>query len=325
MLTEETIRQALKYVIKKVDLPNLKDKQQGKVRDIYRLKKQRLLITTDRISAFDRILGYIPYKGQVLNQLAAFWFDKTRDIVDNHLLAVPDANVTVAVEARAYPVEMVVRGYLSGVTSTSIWKAYENGERLIYGLKFPDGLHKNEQLEKPVITPTTKAEDGAHDRKLTEKEILKLKIVPPEVWGKMKNVALSLFDRGSRICRQAGIILVDTKYEFADYQGKLMLIDEIHTPDSSRFWKKDSYREKLRQGFEPDNFDKEFLRIWYADRGYTGEGEPPKMTEDLIVKTALRYIAIYEMITGREFIPRYYPATAAIEKNMTEYLDRRIS
>ncbi|KKS46663.1 phosphoribosylaminoimidazolesuccinocarboxamide synthase [Candidatus Gottesmanbacteria bacterium RIFCSPLOWO2_02_FULL_42_29] len=319
MLTEQTIRKTLKFVLKKVDLPSLKSKEQGKVRDIYRVGQRRILITTDRISAFDRVLGYIPFKGQVLNELSAFWFDKTRDIVTNHALAFPDSNVTVAIEAQAYPVEMVVRGYLSGVTSTSIWKAYENGERIIYGIKFPDGMKKNQKLPHPIITPTTKAEHGQHDRKLTEKEILAKKIIKAKDWKQMKQAALALFERGSKICSRAGIILVDTKYEFADYKGKLMLIDEIHTPDSSRFWKKETYLKRLKEGQEPENFDKEFLRLWYAHKGYIGDGEPPKMTEDLIVKTARRYIAIFEMITGKKFIARKYPVLEEINKNMEKY------
>ena len=324
MLRQKTIRKALKDVLKKIDLPSFKAGQQGKVRDIYKFKNLRILATSDRISAFDRVLGFIPYKGQVLNELSAFWFGKTSDIVPNHLIAVPDPNISVALEAKPYPVEMVVRGYLSGVTTTSIWKAYEKGERIIYGLKFPDGMKKNQKLPEPVITPTTKAEHGMHDQKLTDKEILGKKIIEPKIWAQMKRTALALFERGSRICSRAGIILVDTKYEFADYKGKLMLIDEIHTPDSSRFWKKDTYLKRLKEGEEPENFDKEFLRIWYAKRGYTGDGVPPEMTQDLIVKTALRYFAIFEMITGKKFVPRKYPAQKEIKKNMEKYFRHHI-
>lgn len=287
-------------VIKTVDIPGLGKKIQGKVRDIYILKDKRILIATDRISAFDVNLGYIPYKGAVLNLLAAFWFKKTADIVDNHLISVPDPNVSIVRNVKLIPIEMVVRGYITGVTGTSIWGSYEKGERVIYGIKFPEGLRKNQRLPKPITTPTTKAEKG-HDERLTEKQILK--IVPEKLWQQMKKVSLALFERGQKICEKAGIILVDTKYEFGLLNGRLILIDEIHTPDSSRFWIKKTYLERFKKGLEPENFDKEFLRIWYVDHGYKGEGQPPKMPEHLQDVVSKRYIAIYEKITGKKFTP----------------------
>lgn len=309
-------------VFKTINLNFLGTKHQGKVRDFYNFNSQRFLITTDRISAFDRVLGYIPHKGQVLNQLSRFWFDNSKDIVDNHQIEVIHPNVMVVKEAKPYPVEMVVRGYISGVTSTSLWKNYENGDRIIYGIQFPQGLKKNQKLKNPVITPTTKAEKGQHDAKLSEREILANKLIPEKVWKKMKAVSLALFARGENICNKAGIILVDTKYEFADYKGTLMLIDEIHTPDSSRFWKKDTYKKKFAQGMEPENFDKEFFRIWYAKKGYLGDGPPPKMSHDLMIKTSLRYIRIYEMITGKKFVPELYPLNRKIIKAIKEYIGR---
>jgi len=320
MISTKTLANLRSKVLRTVDIPKLKSKKQGKVRDFYRINDKRILITTDRISAFDRVLGFIPYKGQVLNQLSEFWFDKTRDIVDNHLIEVIHSNVSVVKEAKSYPVEMVVRGYITGVTSTSIWRAYELGERVIYGITFPEGLKKNQQLLTPIITPTTKAEHGKHDERVSHDEILKRKLVPAKVFKKMEEVSLALYKRGNEICKKRGLILVDTKYEFADYKGKLMLIDEIHTPDSSRFWRADSYKERYKKGQEPENFDKEFFRMWYTKQGYRGDGTPPKMSVDLQVKTAQRYIKIYEMITGKRFKGEKYPLENKIKRAVLNYL-----
>ncbi|MBI2334476.1 phosphoribosylaminoimidazolesuccinocarboxamide synthase [Candidatus Daviesbacteria bacterium] len=289
-------------ILKTVNLKGFGKRHSGKVRDFYILTDKRILIATDRISAFDRNLGYIPQKGAVLNLLAAFWFKKTKDIVSNHLISVPDPNVSIVKNAKLIPIEMVVRGYITGVTNTSIWGSYEKGERLIYGVKFPEGLRKNQKLLKPVITPTTKAEIG-HDERLTEKEIRQRRIVSPKIWQEMKKVALALFERGSKICEKAGIILVDTKYEFGLLDGKLILIDEIHTPDSSRYWIKKTYQKKFLSGEEPESYDKEPLRIWFKEHGYTGHGKPPKMPPAFVAKMSRLYIAIYEKITGKKFIP----------------------
>ncbi len=289
-------------IIKTVDLGGFGKKYSGKVRDFYIVGDKRIIITTDRISAFDVILGFIPGKGAVLNQLSAFWFEKTKDIVPNHLISTPHPNVSIVKNAKLIPVEMVVRGYITGVTNTSIWGSYEKGERVIYGIKFPNGLRKNQKLKTPVITPTTHPEAGSkvHDERLTEKEILNKKIVDPKIWQKMKKVSLKLFERGTKICAKAGIVLVDTKYEFGlDKKGQLMLIDEIHTPDSSRFWIKKTYLDRFEKGLEPQNFDKEFLRLWYAKRGYKGDGVPPKMRAELIEQVSKRYFQIYKKITGK--------------------------
>jgi len=288
--------------LKTVNLRKFGKKYSGKVRDYYVIGDKRILVTTDRISAFDRVLGLIPYKGQVLNKISEFWFDKTKDIIQNHILSVPHANVMVVKNAKPIPIEMVVRGYMTGVTNTSIWGSYEKGDRIIYGIKFPNGLKKNQKLHIPIITPTTKAEVG-HDQRLTSKEIVKKKIVSPTIWHQMEKTALALFERGTKICAKAGIILVDTKYEFGLLNGKLILIDEIHTPDSSRFWIKATYKERLKKGLEPENFDKEFMRIWYKKKGYTGDGKPPVMPKIFVNKISKRYIAIYEKITSRKFVP----------------------
>ncbi|MBI3380133.1 phosphoribosylaminoimidazolesuccinocarboxamide synthase [Candidatus Gottesmanbacteria bacterium] len=318
MVNSKTLRTASKKLLKKTNFPFLGKRLSGKVRDIYITNDKRILVTTDRISAFDRVLGYIPYKGQVLNLLSAFWFVETKSIVPNHLLSVPHPNVSIVKDAKPYSVEMVIRGYISGVTKTSLWKAYESGERVIYGIKFPDGLRKNQMLDKPVITPTTKAEKGAHDEKLTRDKILKEKIIPKDVYLQMEKVSLQLFEKGRQICQKRGLILVDTKYEFAEYHGKLLLIDEIHTPDSSRFWKGENYEDRFERGLEPENFDKEFFRIWYVQKGYNGDGEPPDMSVDLQIKTASRYIKIYEMITNKKFKPMKYPLEKSIVKALAE-------
>lgn len=303
MLSQQSIIKNIPKALETVDLQGFGKKYQGKVRDYYILKDNRVIVTTDRQSAFDRMLGLIPFKGQVLTQISKFWFDKTKKLVPNHLIKVPDPNVMIVKNCKLIPIEMVVRGYISGVTSTSIWTAYQKGERVIYGIKFPEGLQKNQKLKHPIITPTTKAENG-HDEKITEKDIIKRKIVSPKIWREMKKAALTLFERGTKICAKAGIILVDTKYEFGlDQNGKLTLIDEIHTPDSSRFWIKATYRKKFSSGEEPENFDKEFLRLWFREQGYKDDGEPPKMPLEFIAKVSERYMAIYEKITGEKFIP----------------------
>ncbi|MBK6709460.1 MAG: phosphoribosylaminoimidazolesuccinocarboxamide synthase [Chloroflexi bacterium] len=314
MLTHEQILNALPECLDQTDFPELGEKYEGKVRDVYVRNGRRALITTDRISAFDRVLGLIPFKGQVLNQLSAWWFAQTADIVPNHLISVPDPNVTIAHEAQPLPVEIVVRGYITGVTKTSLWYLYEQGERRPYGISLPDGLQKNDQLPSPIITPTTKATDGGHDEQLTRHELSRGKVagVSPQLWSEIERVALLLFGRGQAIARAAGLILVDTKYEMGLVNGRVTLIDEIHTPDSSRYWVADSYQP----GTEPENFDKEFMRKWYAAQGYRGDGAPPAMPDDFIAQVAARYIAAYEKLTGEDFMPGERPILSRIRKNL---------
>lgn len=288
-------------VLKTIDLDGFGKKYSGKVRDWYIVNNKRVLITTDRISAFDRILGHIPYKGQVLNQLSAFWFNKTNDIIDNHMISTPDPNVMIGKNATPLPVEVVVRGYISGVTNTSIWGSYQKGDRVIYGIQLPEGLRKNQKLPTPIITPTTKAEVG-HDERLTRKEIIEKNIIEKDIWEQIEDAAIRIFQRGSEIAEEKGLILVDTKYEFGIQNGKVLVIDEMHTPDSSRFWKKDTYEERFSKGLEPENFDKEFLRIWFKDHGYTGDGEPPIMPDDFIMQVSKRYKDVYEILTGEKLV-----------------------
>lgn len=313
MLSPDQLHAALPQALAGVDLPNLGPKSSGKVRDSYQLDDTLVLVTTDRLSAFDRILGLVPYKGQVLNQLSAFWFATTADIIANHLVALPDPNVAVVHACTPLPVEVVVRGYITGVTSTALWYRYSQGERHIYGLDFPDGLHKNDPLPAPIITPTTKARDGGHDERITAAEIVARGLIPAALWEEVSRIAVALFLKGQEIARRAGLILVDTKYEFGlDSARRLTLIDEIHTPDSSRFWLADSYPARHTAGEEPENFDKEFIRLYYAARGYRGDGEPFPLPADLAVAAAERYIGVYERLTGNAFVPGTLPAEPRI-------------
>lgn len=326
MISAERILEELPKSLRSIELEGFGQKRSGKVRDFYFVDDKRVIVTTDRLSAFDVILGNIPYRGSVLNLLASFWFEKTKDIIKNHVISIPDPNVTIGRNCKPIPVEMVVRGYMTGVTNTSIWSSYKKGERDIYGIKFPEGMKKNQKLDKPVITPTTHPQAGSdkHDERLTREEIIDNGLVEEGLYKQMEIVALKLFDFGSKLCAKSGIILVDTKYEFGLYKDKLMLIDEIHTPDSSRFWLDKSYEERLGRDEEPENYDKEFLRIWYAERGYTGDGIPPKMSEDLIVKTANRYIDIYERLTGQRFENYHYPIEERIKTNLSSFLETSI-
>ncbi len=285
----------------------------GKVRDIVDLGDRLALITTDRVSAFDRVLGTVPYRGQVLNQLAAWWFERTADLVPSHLISVPDPNVTVARRCRPLPVEVVVRGRLSGSTSTSLWTRYEGGQREIYGITFPDGMAKNDPLPAPVVTPTTKAADGGHDQPITEAEVVGRGLVEEDLWEQVRAVALAVFTRGAEVAAAAGLVLVDTKYEFGlDADGRLTLIDEVHTPDSSRFWRAATVEERLAARQEPENLDKEVIRLAYAARGYRGDGEPPPLDTELAVRAAGVYQEAFAALTGAPLDPAPYPAEGRV-------------
>ncbi len=308
MISREKLLELLPQAFGETNLP-LPEKTVGKVREWYPLGNgKRLIVTTDRLSAFDRILARVPYKGQVLNQLSAWWFTQTRDIVPNHLLSIPDPNAAIVIEVEPLLVEVIVRGYISGVTTTALWYRYNLGEREIYGYTFPDGMRKNERLPEPIITPTTKGGPGGHDERLTCAEVVSKGILDTETWQQVQSAALALFKRGQELAEKAGLILVDTKYEFGRApDGQILLIDEVHTPDSSRFWKSGSYAGRFTAGQEPENFDKEFIRLAYAEKGYRGDGEIPSMPDELWAAASERYIAIYEMLTGQEFVPGAYP------------------
>lgn len=322
MVSRQDIIKSIPNLLKGTNF-NFGKKHTGKVRDTYIFEDNRAIITTDRQSAFDKVLGHIPFKGAVLNQLSAFWFEKTKDIIPNHIISIPDPNVSIVKNCKLVPIEMVVRGYITGVTDTSIWGSYERGERVIYGIKFPDGLKKNQKLPEPVITPTTKAESG-HDERLTEDEIINKKIVTPEIWDQMKKVALAVFKRGTEICDKAGIILADTKYEFGMLNGKLVLIDEVHTPDSSRYWMKSSYAERFQSGKEPESYDKEPLRIWFKEQGYKGEGTPPEMPDEFVAHMSELYQKIYEQVTGKTFKGFKYPIEKRVKKHVADAIEKNI-
>lgn len=298
----------------------LPGRQAGKVRDWYTLPdRQRLLVTTDRLSAFDRILACVPFKGQVLNQLAAWWFEQTADVIPNHMLSIPDPSALIAVEVEPFPVEVIVRGYITGVTSTALWYRYSLGEREIYGYQFPEGLRKNDRLPEPIITPTTKGGVTGHDERLTCAQVVEKGLLDVQTWNQVQAAALAIFKRGQSVAEQAGLVLVDTKYEFGRAaDGRVLLIDEVHTPDSSRFWKRDTYAEAFAHGQEPENFDKEFVRLAYAERSYRGDGTPPAMSDDLWVAASERYIQIYEMLTGNAFIPGSYPVEPRLIENLQQ-------
>jgi phosphoribosylaminoimidazole-succinocarboxamide synthase len=312
MISRNEILSAIPHALQRVDIPGLGPRIEGKVRDIYVVGGRRVLITTDRVSAFDRVLGAIPFKGQVLNQLSAWWFDQTQDIIANHAISYPDPNVTIGREAEPLPVEVIVRGYITGVTSTSLWTLYSQGVDKPYGLDLPAGLRKNDPLPQPVITPTTKATGGAHDERLTSAEVVERGLVAPALWDTIQQAAIAIFRRGQAVAERAGLILVDTKYEFGLVDGQPTLIDEVHTPDSSRYWVADSYAETRGADREPENFDKEFLRLWFVKQGYRGEGAPPAMPAEFVAEVAERYIATYERLTGRTFQPGAQPAADRI-------------
>ena len=285
--------------------PALPGLYRGKVRDNYDLPDgRRILITSDRLSAFDRVLCCIPFKGQVLNGIARWAFEQTADICPNHVLAYPDPNIVIGRRLRILPVEIVVRGYLAGTTGTSILTMYKAGRREMYGRSFPDGMADNQALAVPIITPTSKAEDGDHDAPLTEREILDRGLLSEAQWRTVSATALALFARGQSLAAERGLILADTKYEFGlDAEGTIRLADEIHTPDSSRYWRADTYPERFAAGQRPQSFDKDVIREWVAARCNPYTDDIPDIPPELIWKTALTYVEAYERITGRAFDP----------------------
>jgi len=298
-----------------IDL-SLPDRRDGKVRVSYADgDRRRLFVTTDRLSAFDRVIAGVPYKGQVLNQLSGWWFERTCDVVANHVIDIPDPNVLIAHECQPLPVEVIVRGYITGVTSTSLWRQYEDGARTIYGYHFADGLRKNTDLPSPIITPTTKADHGGHDEPLSPSDVTRKGLVAPPLWREVETAALELFARGQELAHTAGLILADTKYEFGtSASGQLMLIDEVHTPDSSRYWVADTYEQRLDAGQEPESLDKEVVRRALIEAGYDGHGIPPKLEVAVWDATSRRYIDAYERLTGLTFEPGGYPVDDRIRE-----------
>lgn len=297
----------------------------GKVRDTYILGDTRMLVTTDRQSAFDRDIASIPFKGQVLNRIAKFWFEKTADIIRNHTLEMPDSNVLLVESATVFPLEFVVRAYITGSTSTSSWVNYEKGVRNFCGHILPEGLVKNQKLEKIIVTPSTKPETG-HDENISREEIIQRGLMTEEDFDFVAQKALQIFARGAEHCAKNGLILVDTKYEFGKTKdGEIILLDEVHTPDSSRFWDASTYEERFEKGEEPKSFDKDVLRRWYSDQcdPYAKE-DLPKAPPELIGKLSSAYMDAYEKITGEEFIPDVSKdPNARIIKNLQAYLEKK--
>ncbi len=295
----------LTRILTEAHIPELPNPYFGKVRDCYDLPDgTRILISSDRISAFDRILAAIPFKGQVLTQTAKFWFEHTADICPNHVISYPDPNVVIGKRLTILPVEIVVRGYLAGTTGTSILTLYKQGERQMYGHTLPDGLRDNQALPAPIITPTSKAFDGGHDEPLTAQDIVSQGLLTQAQWDDVSHKALALFARGQQMAAERGLILVDTKYEFGtDADGNILLADEIHTPDSSRYWLASGYDEAFENGTRPPSFDKDVIRAWVAARCDPYSDPIPEIPADMIQHTAQVYIDAFEAITGQPFIP----------------------
>lgn len=320
MITRDGIRLVLNGTISKLEFSNLGHKITGKVRDCYVHGDKRILISSDRLSAFDVILTTIPYKGQILNDLAMFWFEKTSSLVPNHILSRPHPNVFIGQELQIVPIEIVVRAYLAG----SAWRDYEAGKE-ISGIKLQNGLRRSEKLPELIITPSTKAEHGAHDMPISRAEILESNIVSEELYCEIEKSAFKLFSFASSEMEKRGLILVDTKYEFgllkrADGSSQLMLADEVHTQDCSRYWIKETYHERFNSGQEPEMLDKEFVRSQLIKQGYMGEGPPPEISDEFRINIAIKYIEAYEKITGKDFIPSDKPIN---ESDILNALDKK--
>src|SRR5512142_2943425 len=316
MVPDAQLKAQLPHTLRQIDLPNLGELYRGKVRDNYSRGDRIVMITTDRISAFDHVLGTIPFKGEVLSRLTAFWFEKVKDIAPTHLVDVPDPSVQVVKRAKALPIEIVIRGYITG----SLWRDYLAGKAGAYGIAWPKGLKKDQRFDRPVITPSTKAEYGKHDEPISEKEILDRKIVAPELWKEATAIAKRLFERGQQWAATRGLILVDTKYEMGIAEGKLVVIDEIHTPDSSRYWVAAGYADRLAKGEEQEMLDKENIRQWLIkEHGFSGHGKPPPLTDEVRVMLARKYIDVYERLTGETFASGVGSVEERIKRNLAAH------
>jgi len=315
MISDSQIREQLPHVLKATSLDFLGEKYQGKVRDNYVRNDTRFLITTDRLSCFDVVVTTIPFKGQVLNELAVHWFNMTGHIITNHIIDLPDPSVMVVKNCEILPVEVIVRAYLTG----SAWRDYEEGKD-ISGVKLPDGLRSSQKLPEIIITPSTKAEKGEHDMPISEKEILAKNLVEKKLWEEIKEASFALFKLGQQKADEQELILVDTKYEFGLLNGKLILADEIHTLDSSRYWIRESYQQRFEAGEVPEMLDKEPTRQWLLSEGYKGQGEIPEFTDDHRVAISRRYIDSYEKVTGKELQTQVGSVAERIESNLKKYV-----
>ncbi len=320
----DQLRPYLDHVLADGTIEGLPDHYKGKVRDTYDMGDgRRILITSDRISAFDRILTTIPLKGQALTQMARYWFDVTGDIVPNHVIAYPDPNVVVGRNLKIMPVEIVVRDYMTGTTGTSIWPMYKSGQRTMYGITFPEGLRENQKLPETIITPTSKAMDGEHDAPLSAGEIVAKGLLTQAQWDEVSAYALALFARGRELASQRGLILVDTKYEFGfDENGAIILADEIHTPDSSRYWFADGYQQRFEKGEKQKSFDKDFVRSWVNSKCDPYKDDIPVIPDDIRLQAGAIYIGAFEQITGKAFAwpPADTPPLERIKTAIGSYL-----
>ena len=313
MLSDALLRAQLPHTLRQLDLPGLGELYRGKVRDNYSRGDRIVMVTTDRISAFDHVLGTIPFKGEVLSRLTAFWFDKVKDIAPIHLLDAPDPSVMVVKRAKPLPVEVIIRGYVTG----SLWRDYQSGQAGAYGVEWPKDLKKDQPFARPILTPSTKAEYGKHDLPISEQAIVEQGLVPAAVWAEATAVARKLFERGQAWAASRGLILVDTKYEMGVCDGQLVVIDEIHTPDSSRYWVADGYQRRFEAGQEQEMLDKENVRQWLIkEHGFSGHGTPPALTDEVRIMLARKYIEVFERLTGQVFESAVGSVASRIEANL---------
>ena len=294
-----TIKDQLQHCLSDFNAPGFGEKYHGKVRDNFHFEDKIVMVTSDRVSAFDHVLGTIPFKGQILPDIAHFWFEKTEDIVKNHIISKPDPRVLFVNKAKPLPIEIIVRGYITG----SLWRDYCNGKGDQYGFKMPEKLKKDQLFDEPILTPTTKEEYGLHDQPISREEIIDKGYVDKDVYELAEKYALQLFQRGQEWASKQGLILVDTKYEFGLLDDELIVIDEIHTPDSSRYWIKEEYDNRYNSGQDQKMLDKENIRQWLIDRGFSGEGTPPELSDEIRIYLAEQYMILYEKLTGRKFEP----------------------
>lgn len=321
MISPATLAPFLHTTLNRTELSGLGKRYEGKVRDVYTQADTVILISTDRQSAFDYQWCTIPLKGQVLNQLSTWWFEQVKDVMPTHVLACPDPNVTIGKKLRMIKFEIVVRAYLTGSTSTSAWVNYQNGVRNFCGNPLLDGMKKNQKLPQIIFTPSTKPETG-HDVSLSPEELVKLGVTTPDEISRVRDYALALFARGQQVAAARGLILVDTKYEMGyDSEGNLCVGDEVHTPDSSRYWIASSYEERFAKGLEPESLDKEFFRLWLKEQGFVDDGRPrPVVTDEARMMLAQKYIELYERVTGQTFVPPSSPdVPGRIAKNLQAY------
>ena len=311
---KEQISKQLNNTLETVDLDISSEHYRGKVRENYYKDKEIIMVTSDRVSAFDHVLGTIPFKGQILNEIACFWFDKTKEIVPNHFVSSPDPQVLITKKAKTLPVEVIVRQYITG----SLWREYKEGINGQYGFMLPNNLVENQKFNEPILTPSTKAEYGLHDEPIPREDIV-ANLVDEKIYKKAEEYALQLFDLGQKWANKMGLILVDTKYEFGIYQGELIVIDEIHTPDSSRYWVKSEYEERFKNSQPQKMLDKENIRQWLIDKGFKGEGTPPKLTDDIRSLLAEKYIELYKTLLGKEFVPEVGDVGNRIKNNLSKH------